>query len=598
MKAVLALCAAAGVATAQLTPKVKTERGSLVLQARTGSHVTVRTDGAADITLDTLPADISSQIAASASTINAGIASSAAGTTATLRAEMAAGLSSAMTPVSSQIASLVTDLNAVPGQVTSSIMPTVNRMSSTMAAQSATTAAAVSRAAVSTLANARTGSTNAGRIATALNRLAEAEAAINNASTCALQGQHYNRATGACYGAQTLLGPPDWESEWTPMQSNSGSSAFTFRQFTHNLRADPEVVKVVAMYTGGGPLSGHLIEGVGAGICDDDASNGCNEYGGFVYAYNNVSIRVWLPEQNNGPRLGHTFMFQDGWSCGLYNMQSDGRANEPIMFKAYVWRKYRQDNSNADFSRSINMRSRSSAAYAEVAHNLGQYPERVSVMVEAVDGPNRGYKFPARGNSMVDDDNSKQYGGLVFAYNNQRVRLWAPTGPGGRLLSTHDGWGGEAFRANSDAGRVHIKAWRNEIAPSFASPWLQMCANAAAWTRSSSRSCNLANRYSSFRRVEHGLGKVPRRVVVQLRARSGANNGYIFEATGSGVDDEHDDRSGSMMTYDTNYVHIYAPTRNNGRYDGRFLGVYDGWGGGRNQAYEICGYARVLAWAD
>ena len=66
------------------------------------------------------------------------------------------------------------------------------------------------------------------------------------------------------------------------MQSNSGSSAFTYREFTHNLQADPEVVKVVAMYTGGGPLNGHVIEGVGAGICDDDANNGCNEYGAFT----------------------------------------------------------------------------------------------------------------------------------------------------------------------------------------------------------------------------------------------------------------------------------------------------------------------------
>merc|ERR1712146_398649 len=100
------------------------------------------------------------------------------------------------------------------------------------------------------------------------------------------------------------------------------------------------------------------------------------------------------------------------------------------------------------------------------------------------------------------------------------------------------------------------------------------------------------------RRVEHGLGKLPSRVVVQLRARSGSNNGFIFEAVGAGNDDEHGDRAGSMFSYDDNYVHIYAPTRNNGRYDGRFLGVVDGWGRGRNNAGEICGYARVLAWGE
>lgn len=76
-----------------------------------------------------------------------------------------------------------------------------------------------------------------------------------------------------------------------------------------------------------------IVAGLGSQTCDDDNANGCNEYGGFIYGYDATRLRMWLPEQSNGPRYGHTFMLQDGWGGGLMNMQTDGPASDPIFFK-------------------------------------------------------------------------------------------------------------------------------------------------------------------------------------------------------------------------------------------------------------------------
>ena len=66
--------------------------------------------------------------------------------------------------------------------------------------------------------------------------------------------------------------------------------------------------------------------------------------------------------------------------------------------------------------------------------------------VLAVDGLNKGFVFEGLGSAMSDDEND-DYGGVVFAYNESLVRLWAPSQNDGtdrgRILFVGDGWGSE-----------------------------------------------------------------------------------------------------------------------------------------------------------
>lgn len=103
------------------------------------------------------------------------------------------------------------------------------------------------------------------------------------------------------------------------------------------------------------------------------------------------------------------------------------------------------------------------ASFKELTHGLGVYPSRVKVLVKAIDGPNEGFIFEGTGSAQNDDDGG-EYGGLIFAYNDSNVRLWAPDvkngTASGRIFYIYDGWGGEINNHSSNEALVKVKAWR------------------------------------------------------------------------------------------------------------------------------------------
>lgn len=104
-------------------------------------------------------------------------------------------------------------------------------------------------------------------------------------------------------------------------------------------------------------------------------------------------------------------------------------------------------------------------SYKEISHDLGDYPSRVKVLVKAVDGANEGFIFEGIGSAQADDDvYEKHYGGLVFAYNQNKVRLWAPDRKNdsskGGIISVFDGWGGEVNVQLSHSAEVRVLVWK------------------------------------------------------------------------------------------------------------------------------------------
>ena len=89
-------------------------------------------------------------------------------------------------------------------------------------------------------------------------------------------------------------------------------------------------------------------------------------------------------------------------------------------------------------------------SYRQVWHNLGKYPTQVKVLVRGIGGPNKGFIFEGGGVAFEDDDGGNA-AGVVFAYDQNRVRIWAPTmhnnldpetGTLVRIVGLGDGWGG------------------------------------------------------------------------------------------------------------------------------------------------------------
>jgi hypothetical protein len=104
-------------------------------------------------------------------------------------------------------------------------------------------------------------------------------------------------------------------------------------------------------------------------------------------------------------------------------------------------------------------------SYKEITHDLGDYPSRVKVLVKAIDGANEGFIFEGSGVQHEDDDRDNgYYGGVIFAYDQTRVRIWAPSKNNsfghGRIIAIGDGWGGEVNSQYSQTAQVKVLVWR------------------------------------------------------------------------------------------------------------------------------------------
>ena len=219
-----------------------------------------------------------------------------------------------------------------------------------------------------------------------------------------------------------------------------------------------------------------------------------------------------------------------------------------------------------------------SNSFKELKHLLGvdhanQVPKVIEVFVKAIDGNNNGFIFKAMGAAMGDD--SRHYGGLIFAYDETNVRLWAPTKNDdlnhGSIINIFDGWGGEVNTQQSNVAEVRIVANGNcSISWDFESEWFNM----------SSQADN-----KSFKEIAHGIGEVPSEVRVLTRALDGSNKGFIFEAVGMAQSDDDIGNSygGLIYGYDKYHVRLWAPSTNSQEVtsdsNGAIINVRDGWGG-------------------
>ena len=107
------------------------------------------------------------------------------------------------------------------------------------------------------------------------------------------------------------------------------------------------------------------------------------------------------------------------------------------------------------------------ASGKDVAHGLGAVPSTVKVSVKAVDGANVDYVFNGWGVPQSSGYTIKEYGGLVYAYNENTVRLWAPSQATGHIISVTNGWGGGVNTQQSLVAQVRVEARleTDEIAP-------------------------------------------------------------------------------------------------------------------------------------
>ena len=235
------------------------------------------------------------------------------------------------------------------------------------------------------------------------------------------------------------------ELEINPFDSAVGS----YREVIHDLRQRPELVVVNISPVGNfhselNPNHGFWFPGIAA-----SQNRASGAYGGVIFAYNEVKVRLWAPHRANS---GCVFV-GSSWAGGLYSQRT---THCTVQVKLWVnqlpvpsfktpWFPFKGQQGQNSFK--------------EITHNLGTFPPLVRVQLRATSGINYGYIFEGQGSIQSGGDNSDGYGGVLFAYDNQSVRLWAPSDNGTKkgfpLLVKGSSWGNNS---NHQDGLSHYDA--------------------------------------------------------------------------------------------------------------------------------------------
>eukprot|EP00794_Sanderia_malayensis_P000324 gene324-956_t len=386
-------------------------------------------------------------------------------------------------------------------------------------------------------------------------------------------------APGQCILHGMRLGDfpkPDFTTTIKSLQSQRGSKSFKVVHFPRAIDTVPDLVKVSAS-TQDGDSAGFHFEGTGT--CQNPGSKGY--YGGLIFAYNYKQLRVWAPTKYHGNTNGKLIFVEDGWG-GEKKTQSSRIADVTVE----VWNKIVTPNFRTEIQVDATKN------FYEVPHKLKQIPDFVSVRVysrkTSLFDKKHLFHFHAAGVTQ-NSPGTKEYGGVIFAYNEAFIKLWLPN-TGNNLatgcIKITNGWGSGKYsnEMNSQTCQIDIRAWINSFpAPAFQTEWKLINANA---------------HMNSFKEIYHNL-KVDALVVqVQVKKADKKTNQYIFEGVGSvqatqSIESEY---GGLLFAYDKQRLRIWVPSSATND-KGRVIFVSGSWGNGTHVQDSVNAMYRIRIYA-
>ena len=239
-----------------------------------------------------------------------------------------------------------------------------------------------------------------------------------------------------------------------------------------------------------------------------------------------------------------------------------------------------------DFRTNFTLQSnQGSGSFKEIRHGLNADPFYVRVYAKPRNGNNTAFCFNGIGSSQSSPSRSS-YGGLIFAYNSEFVRIWAPSDQNGHIVFVKDGWGGEVNTQESNEAEVVVEVWKNGPAPTFQIEHV------------------IDTRLDTSSQVDHELRQLPERVVVRLSPvvtdsnnESNPNMGFWFHAIASSQNpDPNSNFGGVIFAYNERYVRLWAPDGINNNTGCIFIGRE--WAGGvHSQKVAKC-RVETLLWVN
>ncbi|XP_060579502.1 uncharacterized protein LOC132736393 [Ruditapes philippinarum] len=214
------------------------------------------------------------------------------------------------------------------------------------------------------------------------------------------------------------IGLPQFESDWLYIKAQSNVADILVQ---HNLETVPSLVEVLVKAVDG-PNKDFIFKALGNGERDDDSSE---MYGGIIYIYNEVDVRIMAPNKvNHGDQGAAIYTGESPYWRGI---------NYQISFEAEVKVRCWEPTAlptpcfNVTDHLMIAGSPNISDTYAEFSHGLNTYPMLVKVRGKLLDGYDPGWYTDAQGSALYSFANTKKAdrtGGLKYAYDDNNIRVW------------------------------------------------------------------------------------------------------------------------------------------------------------------------------
>jgi len=188
-------------------------------------------------------------------------------------------------------------------------------------------------------------------------------------------------------------------------------------------------------------------------------SDKTRKYGGIIFGYNNNEVVLWGPNKKNG-------------GCIAVGKRWGGGKKSDVMFahdctvhiRMWItsfplpafqseWQTY-QANQQAD-------------SFIEIKHNLHKYPSLVKVQYRKPYHDEPTYVFEGSSSVQTTPLTSQKYGGVIYAYNKDKIRIWLPTSSKvGQAYAIYvgKGWGDANSEYQSESVELRVLVYADMCA--------------------------------------------------------------------------------------------------------------------------------------
>ena len=233
----------------------------------------------------------------------------------------------------------------------------------------------------------------------------------------------------------------------------------SFYEIPHKLKQIPDFISVRVYARSSNSFDKNYLYHFHAAGATQSMS-GSTEYGGVVFSYNETFVRLWLPNTGSGLKTG-CILVTKGWGNGKYSKEMNSQTCQ-VEIRAWInafpnpafQTKWKRIRANAH-----------QKSFREISHNIGTDVLIVQVQVKEQGLRTDGFVYEGLGSIQSTQSAGETYGGLLFAYDKTRIRIWAPssdTGEKGRALFVSTSWGNGTHTVKHDKAFFRVRIYAHK----------------------------------------------------------------------------------------------------------------------------------------